>query len=859
MALDADIQFDEQGFMWDFIKQFSNKKEVVQDRQQRREEDDVETSSSPQKFAKADYDFFTQINSKDPIAIINKMVGYGIDELSDLTNAQVSSLIPKIKLYKIVPFFKKGKFDQKKRYLFPFSTHTTLESITKSMEDRGTDAGIKSISIRDTGVNPANVGISFKGTLNLHFQSFEALFKLRWVDQHRLSFSQLMDLVSLKGTEYRDEKTKMPSEVRRRAAAAANCMPPFEIQLELGWQTNQDVGGVLKVKKDRIEKLTRKFNISPIQQRMDIQENGSLNLALDFWAAIEGKSLGSAADLFYIDEEQATQLADNIKITREAYKAKLLERKEDTTGPQMSTEAPNQSMETEETEAHQFAAAKDAYRAARSERRRIATARLMSQIKTDLRLFYVDLKTEQLERYKAMLSFVSETAETIKSDNIITAEEIEKVKKERETFLSIIRPSLRAETATDGSRDLIGDRAPSPAPTQSTPEETNKVMSSVTGDNYAQKNLPQGWHRLHYFYLGDLLEAAMRTIHEQPEMKSSGKTAGKGQQCEGIKEHIKLVTGPFVYVDPVSGKEIIMNIGDIPVSLRYFNTWWFETITKYKQDHLPLRAFLKNLCASLINNLLSPKRYGPISTFRSLRPQILTLNLPLDGFLDQANNRKFKNTKFKIVDFDVLNKKEQSNFMKRGHASQVSEWLFMYIGGESPVKLKGSHGGDKRINIPHFSIGASSGILKKVNLSRTKIPFRLEASLSHASNPAKRNLLYADRYDAELIFVGNPTFKPGMLIFLDPRSLGLGGGGPSSRNPEWRADLGIGGYYRIIDVTHEVSADKFETRIRTIAERTLRDIKISEMRNLLLSKATTDEERAQKAAAKEVAGSLLED
>jgi hypothetical protein len=59
---------------------------------------------------------------------------------------------------------------------------------------------------------------------------------------------------------------------------------------------------------------------------------------------------------------------------------------------------------------------------------------------------------------------------------------------------------------------------------------------------------------------------------------------------------------------------------------------------------------------------------------------------------------------------------------------------------------------------------------------------------------------------------GMTTFKPGMLIYLDPNSLGVPRDNYIARN------LGIGGYYRVVRVSNTSDAGKFETSITAIFE-----------------------------------------
>jgi hypothetical protein len=69
-----------------------------------------------------------------------------------------------------------------------------------------------------------------------------------------------------------------------------------------------------------------------------------------------------------------------------------------------------------------------------------------------------------------------------------------------------------------------------------------------------------------------------------------------------------------------------------------------------------------------------------------------------------------------------------------------------------------------------------------------------------------------------------------MLIYLDPRGVGLGTPeGLDNIDPgevDFKYDLGIGGYYRVVNVTNTLSSGIFTTTLSTVAELDLRDIRI---------------------------------
>jgi hypothetical protein len=91
------VLFDDQAFLWDFIKVFKNK---------------------------SDYRNFIKLKDKQPSLTFNKLYGEGANALSNLTTAQLSSLVPKFRLYKSI------EVDNKTINIeFPFNKFTTVDSI----------------------------------------------------------------------------------------------------------------------------------------------------------------------------------------------------------------------------------------------------------------------------------------------------------------------------------------------------------------------------------------------------------------------------------------------------------------------------------------------------------------------------------------------------------------------------------------------------------------------------------------------------------------------------------------------------------------------------------------------------------
>ena len=77
---------------------------------------------------------------------------------------------------------------------------------------------------------------------------------------------------------------------------------------------------------------------------------------------------------------------------------------------------------------------------------------------------------------------------------------------------------------------------------------------------------------------------------------------------ENFKNELKLILGPFVYYNPATKESINISLADVPISMNYFNAWFFENVVKRQLQNYPLRAFLRDLCSKLLNNVMSPTR-----------------------------------------------------------------------------------------------------------------------------------------------------------------------------------------------------------------------------------------------------------
>jgi hypothetical protein len=305
-----------------------------------------------------------------------------------------------------------------------------------------------------------------------------------------------------------------------------------------------------------------------------------------------------------------------------------------------------------------------------------------------------------------------------------------------------------------------------------------------------------GNYRLSYVFLGDLLEVAMNIIYNDPDIEN-GKLSQNNPNDQKLRTDVRLCLGSFSYVNASTGKTYSMALADLPVSLNYFNSWWYDNVISKNKDRYALRTFLMDFCGKLLNNLMSPKRFGgtPTKPFRfKVMPIFTKKDHPLDEKWKESGTKNKK---------DRIDIKEVMKYGSTGSSVGTSQWLYVYVeGGETRNSvLKGNIELDEQDNIPHFSVGAETGVVLNISFSKTKIPGKRESLLykSVTDGTLNSNLLFTDRYDANLELIGNPAFKPGQLIC-------------------------IGGYYRIIKVSHKLSSEGFITSLDTISEFSSREI-----------------------------------
>ena len=822
------VLFDDQSFLWDHIDAFKNTSDAGPSVSEAKSALAGTSLSDLGDFmgamdAKVPYSYinFLQISDGEPLTTRNKLFGAGIDALNGATTAQLSSIVPYMKLFKVQPRDTKGK---RKRIQFPFNKYTTAESILQSREQRGTDVGFKKVTWAETGTQPGDAGVSFKGTFTLHFQSFEGIFKDRHVDGESIRFADLMQLKSLTKRSAKKPENKSTAVAESAASTNINCNTSDQIHMECGWTLPPDQIAGDPGLAQKLEDLRRTFIITPAMQEIQLTNNGAVDMTIDFNAAIEGKSFGASTDLLNISN---AYIDVSTKANLEAQQASIEKNSATKEALDAGHTKSQASKATKEEKESQLKKAKAEYKkvkedisAAEGNIKSIQYSRLLNVIRnqvsdngvygTESRIFHFDLGQDKIERYRRYLQDYANSWADSKKEK----EDKEFTKK----WLSYLRQKYQRE---QGGPEFFSSLQGGAA-TQLTGLQPETAGPSRGGEGSRDRGQVDNWldgsYRIQYIFLGDIIEAAMRIIYDRPKIKE-GKIVGKEVLCPQIRDDVRVVLGSFSYRDTATGKIRNMDLADVPVSFNYFNSWWFNNVVQRNKPVYPLKVFLSDLCGKLLNNVMSPKRYGGMSS-GALTVRISPIWLRDKHPLDREWNKNKSKPKKRI---NLENIPQRG---RKGKAQQWTQWLYVYVTGGVSEKsqLNGKFEKDKQRNIPHFFIGGDTGVIKDIKFSKTKIKHH-DAQVI-ASNMAaglqSDSLFFADIYNAEIKILGNPVFTQEMLVYIDPRAMGLG---LTDIDPRaFMHELGIGGYYRIYAIRHTLDSSGFNTSLSTIVEQDMRNL-----------------------------------
>ena len=442
---------------------------------------------------------------------------------------------------------------------------------------------------------------------------------------------------------------------------------------------------------------------------------------------------------------------------------------------------------------------------------------------------------------------------------------------------------IAARIEQDVNIQLAGDAADTPTG----PEGHTKVFTKFIMDTNAQA--------IPFFYVGDLLdtilegidaylsENGMQNMIDQinaPDTPAANRIA-EITECDKEYEKYKLrkfadefkrfraVLGPVEIVNPtnVSDSQFV-NLGDLPISIKYFNEWLTSKLLKKDRAVYTLPRFLNDFFNHLIRNFLNNDtcfnynikqkiklNQAAVTDYTSPDTAEFKAAAQFEGmdtltyhtFLANWRRRQGGDTALykpiKLVPLGTANIPTQdggyggqgelmapllnisgpnpgdprhvaASLEDVGGIDRETNYMIYYAGRTRPTELMtGNIIKDARNGIMHFNHGQDVGIVKKVELNKTSSPGLAEVRFEQDGWDGQDGLEQLRvMYDTTISTFCLPNVFPGQYLYVDPRSFSPSEGSNYGKKYDLTG-LGIGGYFMAYKIEHRLGVGEAETTI----------------------------------------------
>lgn len=835
-------RFEEQCFLMDAIEDFSKENST------REYKNFLILNSGKEDAAK----LVSKINSR-----FEQPTGAGLKSFLNITPAQRAMLIPKIRL-----FVQKFKNEDDKLGIIQelhfkdWTQQSSIEDIMKTARGRGDAAGLISFSYTYNGKDPGSTDNMIETNVKMLFTDFETISKpIRSATaaekKHMGAGSRSRSGLDYLAPKFLDLILRQPT---RKHVEGKSLPYLIKVHAEIGWQTPENATSDSAVLPPRLKKYIRDgylneyFVMTMTEHELNFKEDGRIELSIDFQSSIENAMFNSTDILVLENEKQiqekARKLTQKLTNEREGLEnnvSKIKKHKElmdkrraakgdssnigarstsgewyeevgeaignHMVGGQDTTGYQNQDQEMKILE-KKIKILDDRIRLSKERIRTKKYRAFMTNLEKEGNIKFIDLKSESIKKWQQQIQSQFYTGkynkgrfsarEVLKQSNILINGEIKASIQGEDDVKDQATESLKAEINKRAVDSLNKNIA---TIDEDKELETTAASKLIYDKSKADKLIGPDTFRIHYVYLGDILDIACRTLYDLPKHN-------------GI---LRVVSGPVQYVAK-DGRMKNVNLADIPVSLEAFSHWMYRNIISKGVSGYSLGSFLNSMVTELIYEALgSEKCFAGVSHPSMLMTPVM-LNLEGSGKrssrLPEVVERKPSKTgRYPRTSVNSFANAAKNNLASRGaHTGQkrVNVATYVFITGLVREENNFNYGVNAttalKDGICKFGIGRDRGIVNNIKFNRVDTPYEAEMRVEQRETSGKSVLgEFRQIYNANVRLIGNTLFKVGQYVYIDPSSMGV--------DRKTATTLGLGGYYVITKVDGELSRDGYETTL----------------------------------------------
>lgn len=280
---------------------------------------------------------------------------------------------------------------------------------------------------------------------------------------------------------------------------------------------------------------------------------------------------------------------------------------------------------------------------------------------------------------------------------------------------------------------------------------------------------------IQFFYLGDLLDRIIMLAKEEPEFNTN----------------FEFSFGSFFFRGVRGGTSREIPISAIPISNTQFGEWFRKNVQeKNERENYDLASFFKDIVSLALTSFSSESRVLAPPSSPVIRAQTFNTSGPIP----------------KGVIHNPYAGGIPSSTLKNGvYQKNLVEHFFIYGANDfAEPPRNGDSQEDSNDGIYWLVAANENGVTKNIKYSKADTKFLTEARITSGGFSEKKRILWS-LYKANVDMVGNPIFKPGMMVYVTSNAF--------TSDAE---DIGLSGYFQVLKVRNSIQDGKFKTELETI-------------------------------------------
>jgi hypothetical protein len=803
------------------------------------------------------------IDALTPYAFINRLTQYREQQtFIDLPNADLSQLQPKIRLYRVTESRNASTTqieEISKEMLFDTSTtRQDLEEFMKPAGKRGFGAGIKSFNVNYEASNPFALKKSISAELTIFANTFDELI----LDRGGYAYIDLaLKTGGRSALEAFDAAHGSRLTTQDRATRYNLSKLNFRLKAVVGWSKPPGVQGLSSaVIADTLSSSFITINLTPTIHTFDFDEMGRVTFKIQYLAYIDD----------FFDEPSYSIFSDYKSV--EAQKERELQYKmiRDT----CDSDALSKFKEKQDEEVVKELAD--------------SRASLWELLQEGTNLRYINLKYSSLRKYSenpAYFDLKKAEDEALDINNLRDAEKglkngLEsavkeyqdnptekghghKDKKNANSTQQVALVYFYVSDLVDIILKSIDDNLDAAVEYYTKRAQAHHNAGDIDDASWHDKmkkawgaaGMADSYSPTNFANLNSHQKAAVYGVLNSQQSAESQDDLYRSVRLKENFRRYRAVFGPIEILNMANpGESLSVNIGDLPISYRYFMEWLTGRTLAKDRTHYPISAFLNDFINGLIKGFVNDGECFKRGTGQSKQKTTLC-QTAITAYNRQENTSDVFSEM--LAEYRVRTKERTSHDTNRLHlyyhdAGQdgtaswrpIDRWPILEVSGPpgSPVTSRGlsreinyicyyagRNSPNERMNgdpyedmargVMHYTAGKDAGIVKTIKFQKTEAPGLKEVRYEQDGYDGLAQL--REVYNVTIDTYANVSAFPGSYIFVNPLGLAPNMTFSSKIDPyklsaQDMSTYGIGGYYMIVRSSHSFGPGIANTRLDAV-------------------------------------------